>query len=82
MTRLGKLINAIEDYASNYMYYDEEKEESVVYGTEQDMYNEIMQNDELHLLGEKVVRTWIGMWYNDWNQYEICRIACMKSKLL
>lgn len=81
-TRLGKLIEAIEEYSDNFSYYDEDLCETVVDGTQEEMYNVIMQDKELHLLGEETVRKWIDMWYNDWEKYEGTRLAYSKAKLL
>ena len=44
-TRLGKLIFAIEEYSDNHVYYDDDTDTEVIDGTEEDMYNTIMQNE-------------------------------------
>ena len=46
------------------------------------MYNVIMQDDELHLLGEKTVKEWVSLWYNDWCAYEGKRLAYKKAHLI
>lgn len=68
--RLRKLINAIEDYADNFSYYDEELDDTVVDGDEDEMYDIIMQDKELHLLGGSTVREWVHLWYTNWTSYE------------
>lgn len=68
-TRLGKLIEAIEKYSDSFMYYDDELDECVIDGTEEEMYNTIMQDEELHLLGTETVKHWISLWYNNWEEY-------------
>jgi hypothetical protein len=81
-TRLAKLIDAIESYSNSFSYYDDELDETVVDGTEEEMYNVIMQNDELHLLGEEAVKEWVSLWYNDWCAYEGKRLAYKKAHLI
>lgn len=81
-TRLAKLIDSIESYSNSFSYYDEELNETVVDGTEEEMYNVIMQDDELHLLGEKTVKEWVSLWYNDWCAYEEKRLAYKKAHLI
>ena len=81
-TRLAKLIDAIEEYSDNFAYYDDELEETIVDGTEDEMYNVIMQDDELHLLGTETVREWVSLWYNNWCSYEEKRLAYKKANLI
>lgn len=81
-TRLSKLIDAIESYSDSFAYYDEELDETVVDGTQEEVYNTIMQDEELHLLGKDTVNKWIDLWYNDWNTYEAMRLAYKKAKLI
>lgn len=81
-SRLSKLIEAIERYNDSYAYYDEELDETVVDGTEEEVYNTIMQDDELHFLGEETCRKWISLWYNNWEKYEAMRLAYKQAKMI
>ena len=82
MTRLGKLINAIEDYNDSFVYYNEETDESVIDGTEEEVYDVIMQDEELHLLGPETVKNWIHIWYTDWHKYEEMKWAMSKAHMI
>ena len=81
-TRLGKLINSIEDYNNNFVYYDEDKDETVIDGTEEEVYAVIMQDEELHLLGTETVKNWIHLWYTNWNKYEEMKWAMRKAQMI
>ena len=81
-TRLGKLIDAIEDYSNSFSYYDEDLDETVVDGTEDEMYDVIMQDEEIHFLGTETVRKWIHMWFSNWEEYERTRIIMKRSGLI
>ena len=72
--RLKKLLWTLNDYLDNYGYYDDEECTSKIDGTEESCYEEIMKDEELHLLTSDVVKLYIDMLFNDWKTFDaICR---------
>lgn len=72
--RFRKLLSAILDWDSDCCYYDDEKETEVIDGTEDDIYNAIMTDDELHLLGTEKIKATIHIYYTDYATFSaICR---------
>ena len=72
-TRYRKLLEAILDWDSDCCHYDDEKETEVIDGTEEDIYNAIMKDDELHLLGTEKIKATIHLYYTDWPTFSaIC----------
>ena len=72
--RYRKLLSAILDWDSDCAYYDDDKDEVVIEGTEEDIYNAVMQDDELHLLGTDKVKATIHMYYTDYPTFScVCR---------
>lgn len=69
-SRLRKLIEAIELAGSDYCYYDEDVDDTVMYGSKEEMYEQIMQDDELHLLGSECVKKWIETWWDNFELFE------------
>ena len=73
--RFRKLLMAILDWDSDCCHYDNEKDEAVIEGTEQDIYNVVMQDDEIHLLGTEKVKAVIHMYYTDYDSFScLCRV--------
>lgn len=56
MIRMRKLLNALDAYMDRFSYYDEDLDETVINGEEDECYNVIMQDRELHLLGSEAVK--------------------------
>lgn len=74
MIRLRKLLTALNEYMDSFSYYDEEIDDTVIDGDENECYNVIMQDDELHLLGSETVKKVIHICYTDWEQFDkMCR---------
>lgn len=75
--RLKKLINAIETWGNDYCYFDEDKGETVMVEgmTPDDLYEDIMKDDELHFLGKECVKQWVDTWWNNWELYEKLRMT-------
>lgn len=74
MIRLRKLLSALNEYMDSFSYYDEDKDDTVIDGDENECYNVIMQDDELHLLGSETVKSVIHICYTDWEQFDkLCR---------
>lgn len=71
--RLRKLIYAIDTIGSDYCYYDEEIDDTVMTGSKDEMYDDIMKDDELHLLGSECVKKWIETWWDNFELYEKLR---------
>lgn len=67
--KLRRFLIALDDYFGNYSYYDEETDETVIYGDENECYNCLMQTDEFHLLGEKTVRELIHIGFTDYEKF-------------
>ena len=71
--RTTKLLMAILDWDSDCCYYDDEKGEAVIDGTEEDLYNAIMMDDEMHLLGSEKVKAFIHIYFTDYHTFsDIC----------
>lgn len=75
--RIRKLLSAILEWDSDCCYWDDEKEEVVIDGTEEDIYNAVMKDDELHLLGSEKVKAYIHLYYTD---YETFDFICLTLK--
>lgn len=74
MIRMRKLLTALNEYMDSFSYYDEELDDTVIDGDENECYNVIMQDDELHLLGTETVKKVIHTCYTDWEQFDkMCR---------
>ena len=73
---LRKLLNTIDDVSDS--YYDEELDDIVMCGTKEEMYNEVMQNEELHLLGTECVKKWIDTWWDNFPLYERLKWSVLK----
>lgn len=67
--RRKKLIIALNDWFDNAAYYDDDTQEVVIRDTEQDCYDCIMQDKELHLLGERFVKDMIHIMFTNWNRF-------------
>ena len=63
--RIRKLLEALVDYENDNGYYDDDKGIEVIDGSEEECYESIMKDDELHFLTEKKVRGFIHMMFND-----------------
>ena len=73
MIRLRKFLIALNSYFDSYSYYDEETDETIIVGDEQQCYNVLMQNEEFHLLGSPVVKTWIHLAFTEWEAFmKVC----------
>ena len=71
--RTRKLLARILDWDSNCCYYDDEKDEEVIKGTEDDLYNFVMKDDEMHLLGTEKVKHIIHLYFTDYRVFsEMC----------
>lgn len=75
--RIRKLLSALIEYENDCGYYDDEKEKSVIEGTEEDCYNSVMEDDELHLLTEEKVRAFIHMMFADPKSFSL---VCLEFK--
>lgn len=74
MKRFQKLLIALNEYMDSYSYYDVELDDTVIDGDENDCYNVIMQDTELHLLTSETVRKVIHICYTDWESFDkMCR---------
>lgn len=72
--RFRRLLSLILDWDSDCCYYDNEKDEAVIEGTEEDIYNAVMQDDEIHFLGTEKIKAAIHMYYTDYDTFSIiCR---------
>ena len=72
--RFRKLLSMILDWDSDCCYYDDEKGTEVIEGTEEDIYEAIMQDEEMHLLGSEKVKATIHLYYTDYPTFScICR---------
>lgn len=72
--RMRKLLIALNKYMDSFSYYDEEIDDTVIDGDENECYNVIMQDDELHLLGTKTVKSVIHTCFVDWEKFDkMCR---------
>ena len=69
MIRLRKFLIELNCYFDSYSYYDEETDETIIVGDEQQCYNVLMQNEEFHLLGSAVVKTWIHIAFTEWDSF-------------
>ena len=69
MLRLRKFLIELNSYFDSYSYYDEETDETIIVGDEQHCYNMLMQNEEFHLLGSEVVKTWIHIAFTEWEAF-------------
>ena len=73
MLRLRKFLIELNSYFDSYSYYDEETDETIICGDEQQCYNVLMQNEEFHLLGSEVVKTWIHIAFTEWEAFmKVC----------
>lgn len=74
MIRMRKLLSALNEYMDSFSYYDEDLDDVVIDGDENECYNVIMQDDELHLLGTEIVKKVIHICYNNWEEFDrMCR---------
>jgi hypothetical protein len=72
--RFRKLLSLILDWDADCCYYDNEKDEAVIEGTEEDIYNAVMRDDEIHLLGSEKIKATIHMYYTDYETFScVCR---------
>lgn len=72
--RMRKLLIALNQYMDSFSYYDDESDETVIDGDENECYNIIMRNDELHLLTTEVVKNIIHVCFTDWETFDkMCR---------
>lgn len=72
--RIRKLLSMILDWDSDCCYYDDENGIEVIDGTEEDLYNAVMQDDEIHLLGSEKVKAYIHMYFTDYESFScICK---------
>lgn len=75
MIRLRKLLIALNEYMDSFSYYDEEADETVIDGDENECYDVLMRDDELHLLGTETVKKVIHICFVDWEKFdELCRL--------
>lgn len=74
--RFKRLLELILDWDSDCCYYDDEKDEEIIEGTEEDIYNAVMRcDDEIHLLGAEKVKAVIHMYYTDYDSFScLCRV--------
>ena len=54
--RVKKFLIALNDWLSSNSYYDEELEDTIIQGSEDECYNELMKCEEYHLLGTDIVK--------------------------
>jgi len=72
--RMRKLLIALNEYMDSFSYYDEEADETVIDGDENECYDVLMRDDELHLLGAETVKEVIHICFVDWEKFdELCR---------
>lgn len=82
MNRLARLIEAIDRITAEYAYYDDTVDDIVIDLTEEETYDLIMKDNELHLLGAEQVKHWISLWYTDWQAYEAWVLASRKAGII
>ena len=68
--RYSKLLNAILELETACGYYDEEKQIEVLDATEDDFYEMIMRDDEMHFLGTDKVKGTIHLFFTDRSTFE------------
>ena len=73
-TRIRKLLVALNEWFDDIAYYDDEQDTEVIGDTKEGCYDSIMQDDELHLLGEKFVRGMIHMMFTDFETFSFLTI--------
>lgn len=72
--RMRKLLIALNQYMDSFSYYDEDTDDTVIDGDENECYDVIMRDDELHLLGTETVKRVIHLCYTDWEEFDkMCR---------
>ena len=67
--RTRKLLASILDWDSDCCYYDDELETEVIDGTEDDLYDYVMKDDEMHLLGTEKVKAIIHTYFTDYKTF-------------
>lgn len=73
-TRMQKLLIALNQYMDSFSYYDEELDDTVIDGDENECYDVIMRDDELHLLTSEKVKEVIHICFADWEKFDkLCR---------
>lgn len=71
--RMRRLLARILDWDDNNCYFDDDLNEEVIDGTEADVYNYVMRDDEIHLLGTETVKKIIHLYYTDYHSFtELC----------
>lgn len=68
--RTRKMLHMILDWDSDCCYWDDEKNDAVIEGTKEDLYNYIMKDDEMHLLGTEYVKSFINYYFDDYRTFE------------
>lgn len=72
--RMRKLLITLNEYMDSFSYYDEELDETVIDGDENECYDVIMRDDELHLLTSERVRKVIHTCFVNWEEFDaMCR---------
>ena len=66
--RLVTFINDLDKLINDNSWYDDDNNCEVMDITEDEAYNTIMQNYEYHLLGTDVVKYYIKVFINDFNE--------------
>lgn len=67
--RLRKFLIELDAWVGSNSYYDEDTGETVIDGTENECYNHLMQTDEFHLLGEKLVKDLIHTAFTNYEEF-------------
>lgn len=73
-TRMQKLLYRLNQILDSYLYYDDESGELFIDLSEDECYNLIMLDDEMHLLTSETVKEIIHLCYTDWFKFDaMCR---------
>lgn len=82
--RLEKLIDKLETILDEWYYIDGDAEDGDTKTdlTKQEVYNIVMEDEEIHFLGKSTIMTWVNMFYDDWNSYERTRLALVRNGVI
>ena len=78
--RLAKLIDKLETILDEWYYIIDGDTKTDL--TKQEVYNIVMEDEEIHFLGKDTIMTWVNMFYDDWNSYERTRLALVRNGVI
>ncbi|HCB94519.1 MAG TPA: hypothetical protein DEP65_01845 [Ruminococcus sp.] len=67
--RMKKLLIMLDEWFGMFSYYDDDTDSTVIDGYEAECYNDIMQNEEMHLLTAATVKAVIHIAFSDWEEF-------------